>query len=284
MREGRPVSDAIVVWSRRNDAIEGLSSLGRRVALGQPAWAAAEATLPSWGLDRALSLCEKTGADLAGVLDGLAEWHESATAHSRRARAASAGATLSARMLGALPLLGVAIAPAARAPLFDRTGIMVLGLGAALMVAGMRWMSRLVPKPGSEPDQAAWAGALIAAALECGAPIAAAIEAASVAGAGLGRARRGVRLAQTWSEALRSSGDAGLIELAEVIERACRTGSPAAISLRRWAAFRRERLEAEHHTLIARSAVRMVVPLTVCVLPAFVLMAVVPYMRGLAAT
>jgi hypothetical protein len=108
---------------------------------------------------------------------------------------------------------------------------------------------------------------------------------AAVAGhrddAALSRAARRAQLGCPWPEALRRSCDAGYTALAQVIERTDRHGLPAADALEAFAVLRRAERAQEFEKSIRRAPVLMVVPLVLCVLPAFVLLALGPFLRGL---
>jgi tight adherence protein B len=234
----------------------------------------------------ALSVHRSTGANLAIVLDGLARWHDDCAALAGRARASSAGALLSARLVAALPLVALPLLPAARAPILDGPGVISLVLGLALMALGMKWMKRLVPTAWHEPDLALMVATLAAAALAGGARLRPSLQAIACAVGGsadLTRAEKRVRLGQNWSGALQATGDPALARLGHLIERIERTGAPAGAALSDWADARSTQLATGFEARVARAPVKLVVPLTLCVLPAFGLVGVLPFLRALAA-
>jgi pilus assembly protein TadC len=96
------------------------------------------------------------------------------------------------------------------------------------------------------------------------------------------RERRLVRLGSSWTGALERSEDTGLAALAATIERAERTGTPIAAALVGFAKRRRQRLHLEFEAATKKAPVVMVVPLVLCVLPSFCLLALAPFLRGLA--
>jgi tight adherence protein B len=255
----------------------------RRVALGQdPTSAAAAVGLVH--LEPALDLHRRTGASLPSILDALARWHDDNAAFTTRVRASSSGAILSARMVAGLPLAGIPLLPAARAPLLDAPGVAALTTGLLLMVLGMRWIARLMPRPPGRPDAGLILAVFVSAALAGGSSLRSALDAVGRArpGSSLSKAGRKARLGQSWAHSLRSANDPSLAALAGVIDRALRTGGPGVRAVEEWAEARRADLAAGFEAQVARAPVKMVVPLTICVLPAFGLIAIVPFLRGLA--
>jgi pilus assembly protein TadC len=75
-----------------------------------------------------------------------------------------------------------------------------------------------------------------------------------------------------------------LRELGAVVVRAERLGTPASAALRAFAEVRRREREDEFERAARRAPVLMVLPLTTCILPAYVLLAVGPILRGLSST
>ena len=98
----------------------------------------------------------------------------------------------------------------------------------------------------------------------------------------LDRAARLVRLGLPWAEALQRTSDAGLAELGRVLLRSDARGLPLAQTLGDFAVAKREESARLLERAIRRAAILMVVPLVVCVLPAFVLLGLGPFIRGLA--
>jgi tight adherence protein C len=187
-------------------------------------------------------------------------------------------------MVAGLPLAFLPLTPMARAPLFDGPGLLLLMSGLALALGGMWWIRRSVPSAPRE-DPAAQLAELTAALVRGGVGLYVALD--HVAGATtdrtvLDRERRLVRLGSSWTGALERSQDPGLVALAATIERTERTGSPIADALVGFARHRRRRLQLEFEAAIKRAPVVMVVPLVLCVLPSFCLLALGPFLRGLA--
>jgi tight adherence protein C len=98
----------------------------------------------------------------------------------------------------------------------------------------------------------------------------------------LGEARRQVALGTSWRSALRGvaerTGLAELRRLSITLERSERLGSPVANQLRRLARDVRDERRLRDEERARRAPVAMLFPLVLCILPAFVLAAVVPAM------
>lgn len=228
------------------------------------------------------------GGDLPRMLDSLAHAIEERLEARRSALAGTAGVKLSGRMVAGLPFLCIPLLPASRAPLFDGPGIALLMGGTALAWSGLRWMTRLVPVPASFDDGAAATADVVASVLRGGAGLRAALDAVTRhpptgVEEGLRRAAQLVCLGVTWTQALQRSSDASLVELGSRLLHAQSKGVPAAASLIAFAVARRAQRARELEAAIKRAPVMMVVPLVVCVLPAFILLGLGPFIRGLGA-
>jgi Flp pilus assembly protein TadB len=288
LRAGLSVRAALVALPAHMD--EGRRGAFQRCArmtrLGASPHRAVSALHELWGPDAQsaaalLTVHEQLGGDVAATLEGLAEgieWRERA---SRAAVASVAGVRLSARLVAALPLLFLPLAPSA--DLVTGPGLLLLTIGIGLCFAGGRWIAALLPVPPREPDHVALLASVLAAALRGGAPLATALQACCLIDGPLQeelrRAHRRVALGSSWSEALRRSRD--LEALGEVLE----TGESLGLSLADVVeAHQRARLaekERRFDEAVRRAPVRMVVPLTVCILPAFGLLGLGPFLRSL---
>ncbi|WP_030152686.1 type II secretion system F family protein [Streptomyces sp. NRRL S-244] len=164
------------------------------------------------------------------------------------------------------------------------------GCGAAIGV--WRWQRRARPPAGVDPRDAErqlpFAADLLAACLATGA---APVEAAEVVGESLG-GPVGERLALAGAE-LRLGGEPGsawgrLAEipgarvLAECLERAARTGAPAAEPVSRLATALREDRARRAGARAQRAAVLVTAPVGLCFLPAFLAVGVAPVVIGMA--
>jgi len=177
-----------------------------------------------------------------------------------------------------LLLCALAFAPWALAPLRRHRGARVL----------VRWRPR-VPRRRAGASAARAAGDVDAAMLLDLA------DAALAAGASVPRALTGVgralphggtgrdletagallALGAPWPDAWRDAGDESTA-LAEALEPAWRDGADPAPLLRRGAGAIRARRHRQAHEDAARLGVRLVLPLGLCLLPAFVLLGLVP--------
>ncbi|MEU8432281.1 type II secretion system F family protein [Streptomyces sp. NPDC029216] len=167
---------------------------------------------------------------------------------------------------------------------------LLAGCGAA---AGVRWWSaRPRPPAGVDPREAEGqlplAADLLAACLAAGAGP---VEAAEVVGESLG-GPVGERLALAGAE-LRLGGEPGAAwgrlagipgarGLAECLERAARTGAPAAEPVSRLAAALRADRSRQAAARAQRAAVLVTAPVGLCFLPAFLAVGVAPVVIGMA--
>ncbi|MGW6411872.1 type II secretion system F family protein [Streptomyces vinaceus] len=164
------------------------------------------------------------------------------------------------------------------------------GCGAAIGV--WRWLRRARPPAGVDPREAErqlpFAADLLAACLAAGA---APVEAAEVVGESLG-GPVGERLALAGAE-LRLGGEPGAAwgrlaqipgarALAECLERAARTGAPAAEPVSRLATALREDRARQAGARAQRAAVLVTAPVGLCFLPAFLAVGVAPVVIGMA--
>jgi Flp pilus assembly protein TadB len=269
-----------------------LLRMTRRISLGCPPAAALTGLREALGDDAAavsaaITLHIELGGDVARVLERLAAAIDRRDASLRAGRAASAGALLSGRVVAGLPLLLVPLAPLADAPLVDALGLAMLISGAALAVMGIWWIGRLVPRPPASDDPEAIVADSIAAAARAGIPPSGAIEAAArgpVAhlAPALRKAQRLVILGAAWHEALVLSGDEALASIAGAVGRADRLGTPVADALESHADRCREIGIHRFEESLRRAPVLMVLPLSFCVLPAYAILGLGPYIRTMA--
>lgn len=243
----------------------------------------------------AVAACRLTaalGAPLAGVLEAVASGvAESGRAGARR-RAALAGPRSSARILAALPPAGLALGALVGARPLDfllggGVGTVCLVAGLALMTAGQWGTRRLVARAERELDviDPALVLDLAAAALGAGASLPGALSALGEAleEPELGVVGRALLLGATWDEAWRAPEAPWCAP--ERLERCLRPGwedgaSPAPL-LRASAEAVRQGRQAADEESAGRLAVRLVLPLGLCHLPAFVLLGVVPVVVSL---
>jgi Flp pilus assembly protein TadB len=88
----------------------------------------------------------------------------------------------------------------------------------------------------------------------------------------------GVDPAEAWATL---EGDPAVAPLGRTMSRSARTGEPVADALERLATELAERARAESEDAARRVGVQAAVPLGVCLLPAFLLLGIVPVVAGL---
>ena len=240
---GRPVSESIVV------AVE------QEPGTDEQAWR---------GLAAAWQVATDAGASLAPSLRQLAASLRDLAQTRRDLAVALAGPISTARMVMVLPVVGVLFGLALG---FDTLGTLFttvpgwvcLALGIGLMVIARRWNRRLVARaqptlltPGLTLD-------LMAIAVSGGASLDRAVAAVDEA-----RVRCG----------LADDGSDTAVEAVLSLSR--RAGVPAAALLRSEAEEARRDARSEGQAAAARLAVTLMLPLGLCILPAFMLLGVTP--------
>ena len=229
----------------------------------------------AWGL-LAASWCValRSGAPPASALQGFAASVRRAAALHRELAVAFAGPRASARLVGLLPLVALGFGALLG---FDTVHVLVatpvgwacLAGGLCLMVGSRRWSSRLLAAaepvelvPGLLPE-------LVAVAMRSGTSVE--------------RARRLASAAVADHAPFLSAEVLEADELAvdTVLALAERAGAPTVGLLLAEAERRRADADAAGRAAAASVAVRLVVPLAVCVLPAFMLLGVVPVLVAL---
>ena len=229
----------------------------------------------SWrGLACAWSVAERCGAPLAPCLDRFAEALRALREARRDVDVALSGPRASSRVVLALPVVGLGLSLALGldvAPVLVGTpwGWGCLGTAAGLVAIARSWSARLVR--GATPRDAV-PGLfleLVAVALSGGDP--------------WDDALAGARRA--WAEALgvapATEEDA---EADRVLALARRAGAPAGALLRAGADERRREARAAARAAAERLGVTLMLPLGACVLPAFVVVAVVPLVVALSSS
>ncbi|WP_243856704.1 hypothetical protein [Actinomyces sp. ZJ751] len=246
----------------------------------------------------AVAACRLTGAlgaPLADVLEAVAEGvADSARAEASRATALS-GPRATARLLAGLPLFGLVLGAGVGARplqvLLDGGWGSALGAGGlVLVVIGHVATSRLVRAAEQDQDgvDEALCLDLACAALRAGASVPGCLEALGRAleEDALGVVGRALLLGASWEAAWQAPEHAGAARARrwrhrrEGLELSLRPGwedgaSPAPLLAARAAALRAGRQAAEREAA-ERLAVRLVLPLGLCHLPAFLMLAIVP--------
>ena len=287
IRSGLPLRAALLALPESVNAPERRSAVAtaRYLRLGGTAEKGLRRLLAHCGASGSLAPVIASGVvDAADLLSSLARQAVERRGSEEAGRAAAAGARLSGRMVAGLPFLFLPLAPAAKAPIWDVAGLLVLTVGVTLSLIGLRWIDRLLPAT-PQPDPAGTYAELVAALLRGGAGISQALRIAAVSNEHehpeLGRARRRFELGVSWEAALSSCKDPGYTPLAAIVKRGRTLGLDIAADLERFAHVRKAQCHARFDAEIKKAPVKMVIPLVTCVLPAFVVVAFAPFLRGL---
>jgi len=224
---------------------------------------------PAWDdVHAVLAVAERTGAPVAPTLRALAGALRRAASGDRAVRVALAGPRTSANVVLALPVLGVVLGSLwgidTAAVLLGSPVGWVCGTSALLLVGvGRAWTARMIR----------------AATPESGIP-GVLLDAWAVALAGGGSWTSAASAVRT-ALGQRPSRPVEAARLRETLDLARRAGVPAAALLRAAADDVRDDVAADALAAAERLGVRLVLPLGTCVLPAFVLVGVVPVVVGI---
>lgn len=286
IRVGSPPAAAIAAWPSvaPEEVAPAVAPAARRVVLGEPPSEAVR-TLPyGRALARCFALHRAAGGSLPALLERVADAIVADASAGRNARAATSGARLSARLVAGLPLAFVPLTSGGGALRAGAAGVVLSVAGIALAAAGLWWIGKLVPVPPGGDDGVASLADDLAVALRGGIGLGPALEAAAAHPPpgledALARIGRRVRLGDHWVAALRREGGS-LAALADLLARSRSWGVPAAAPLQEWARIRRASVRTEMQRALRRAPVLMVLPLTVCVLPSFVMLAFGPFILG----
>ncbi len=227
---------------------------------------------PAWqDVHLVLRVAERTGAPSADALRALAAAMRRSAAADRAVRVALAGPRTSARVVLALPLLGLGMgsvwgAGALGVLLTRPIGWACCTAAAALVFVGQRWSRRMIDA--AAPDGHVPGILLDAWAVGLG------------GGAPWHSAERAVQETLLGLDHRAAADPTARRCLHEVLVLSRRAGVPAVGLLRAAAEDVRDDAAAAGLAAAERLAVRLVLPLGVCVLPAFVLVGVVPVVVG----
>ncbi|MGV8877007.1 MAG: type II secretion system F family protein [Rhodoglobus sp.] len=219
----------------------------------------------AWGsLAAAWAVAAQVGAPLAGALRTHARALRMLVQVQREVATALAAPVATARMVLVLPLVGV-VGGALLG--FDTLGVLMLSpigwgclvVGGGLILLAVRWNRRLVRK--ATPT-------LAAPGMECE------LMAIAVSGGGSLRNARAVVTEALERFELPGDGD----HLDEVLQLSEEAGVPAAELLRAEAEQLRLAADAQARANAAALSVRLMLPLGLCVLPAFMVLGVLPLM------
>lgn len=270
-----------------------LTDLARAAGAGADPRRAATGTLASSeaisSLGAALAVAERTGAPTSGLLQSLAEalrdLHDAAQAR----RSAFAGPRSTARILLVLPLAGLGLGmllggDPLRLLVDSPAGNLLGALGIALTGLGWWWMQRLIHRadpPTTERVDPSVVLELIAGALESGLPLARSVHSVAQALAAGPDAESLTRAATALEAGLApelATADlppefTALSESAILAESA---GADLARVLRSAARDARRGRARDSEVRAAQLAVRLVLPTGVALLPAFVVLGIIP--------
>lgn len=215
------------------------------------------------GLAAAWFVATAAGAPLAVSLRDFATGLRDLAQTERDLATALAGPAATAKLVMVLPAVGVGFGVVlgfnSLATLFTSVpGLVCLGAGTALLVAARAWNRALLARARPADLTPGLAMDLMAIAVSGGASLARATELVTQA-----RQRCGLQTD-------------GLTSIAEVLELSRRAGVPAAALLRSEADEARRQARSIGERKAATLAVTLMLPLGLCVLPAFMLLSVAP--------
>lgn len=264
------------------------------VAEGMPLTRAIASSGGAWrDVAVAWHVAATVGAPLAESLRGLAAALRDAAEAADDVRVALAEPAGTARLIGWLPLIALGLGAALG---FDTlgtllghpAGIACLVAGGALIAASQRWTARLVRRARAAAGVPGLHAELIAIALSGGASIDRATAVVHDAHAVAGSVATGPQGA---SAALAGSGprptDAPSdvdFDVDAVLALSRSAGVPAVELLRASAAHARHRARVDGRLRAARLSSRLLLPLGVCTLPAFLLLGVAPMLLSVIST
>lgn len=263
-------------WAHVAERSETAGAVAAAVAAGSSvpdALAAAVERLPEnargvWSaLAAAWTVAAAAGSPLAPALRDLAASLRALAQAERDIRVALAGPAATARLVLTLPgiaiLFGFALGfDPVTVLLGNPLGVACLAAGSALMLLARAWTRRLVAAARARSLTPGLGLELTAIALSGGAP---AGRAADLAGTAAG----------TYGLDLDADAVGGILDLSS------RAGAPARELLRAEAAEARRLARSEAQQRAAVLGVRLMLPLGLCVLPAFLLLGVAPLVIGI---
>ncbi len=262
-------------WHHLAESEGGAPELHRvadRIEAGEPAADAIEGECGGAGpwssVAAAWSIASRAGSPLAATLATLAATLRVLAQQEREGRIALAGPTATARLVAVLPLVALGFGAALGV---DAVGLLLgtgwgracLAAGVGLMLIARAWSRRMVARAARGPVSPGLRLDLLGIAL--------------AGGGALDAARDWV------DEACERYGvdDPGAQErTASVLALAERAGVPATALLAAEAEELRRTSAAEREERLARLGVTLLIPLGVCILPAFLLLGVVPLVAG----
>lgn len=248
----REVSEAAALGRPIADAIVEVAKSGRPDAM---AWR---------GLAAAWLVASDSGAPIASTLAELSTSLRALAQNQRDLDTALAGPVATARMVMVLPVVGILFGMALgfdsiRVLFTTPPGLACLALGTMLMALAQLWNRRLLRRARPTNLTPGLALDLMAIAVS--------------GGASLSRAERAVADAR---ERCGIASDGSEDAIAEVLALSRRAGIPAAALLRSEATESRRAAQSAGERTAATLAVTLMLPLGLCILPAFMLLGVAP--------
>ncbi len=245
-----PIAEAVL------EAAEGVATPRRGSAQ-------AHSGLAWRGLAAAWLVATESGAPLAPSLRGLANSLRDLSETQREIEVALAGPAATAKFVTVLPIVGILFGLGLG---FDTLGtlvgtvpgVMCLVFGVGLMLAARAWNRRLLHSATPKDPTPGLSLELLAIAVS--------------GGASLDRARQAV------ADALDRCGLDATGDEDGVLELSRRAGVPAGLLLRSEAEQTRRGARSDARRKAASLSVTLMIPLGVCVLPAFLLLGVAPLM------
>jgi len=218
----------------------------------------------AWGdIAAAWSVATAVGAPLAESLRSAVTALRDAHEVKAEIAVALAEPVATARLLTWLPVFGL---PLGSVLGLDPLRVVAEPLGACALLAGLVllgvsviWTRHLARRARPEDGIPGWDAELVAMALASGASI---------------------ERAWALSAAARGAAAEPTAEIATALELSARAGAPAVELLRGEAWLARQRARAVGREAAARLSTRLLIPLGVCTLPAFLFLAVVPAVLG----
>ena len=258
-----------------------------RRAESAPGAAAARVSATSVAL--ACRFSHGLGAPLADVLDAIGGAIDDAQALEEARRVAAAGPLMSARVLAALPLVGVVAALALGASPWQfyaggGAGRVCALVGMVAWASGVASCRRILARCRriEEGVDGALACDLVASALACGAAIPRALDALAEACAAetLSWAAASLRLGATWADAWEDTPEWSR-PLRDALESSWTSGTAPDTLLARSAAWERRSRLVDAKAQAEELSVRLVGPLGAFFLPAFLALGIAPLLAHL---
>lgn len=229
---------------------------------------------PGWGdLAAAWGVATTVGAPLASSLVGVADTLQDAADIRDEVRVALTEPMTTAKLMSWLPVIGLGIGVALgfdslRVLTTTAPGLVCLTAGVLLLVAAQLWTRALArraePREGIPGLRADLLGIAVSG------------------GVSLDRARALVARAHPLGEGRANTDDDA--DIARILELSRSAGVPAADLLRAEAGLARHRARTAGRMAAARLSTRLLLPLAVCTLPAFLLLGVAPMLLGIITT